>query len=82
MSFGDDDIAQIKAYLPSSLPLTGSIANLLRMQSWGFNHVRLGLMWAGAEPERGQLNHTYLEAPPHTLHSTPCTWISLDIAKE
>ncbi|CAM9399182.1 unnamed protein product, partial [Discosporangium mesarthrocarpum] len=34
-------------------------ANLAR---WGFNVVRLGVLWPGVEPERGVYNHTYLEA--------------------
>ena len=29
-------------------------------KSWGFNVVRLGVMWAGVEPEEGRINHTYL----------------------
>jgi len=33
-----------------------------RLKSWGWNSVRLGLMWAGAEPSRGQYNATYFEA--------------------
>mmetsp|Transcript_69703 Transcript_69703/g.167327 ORF Transcript_69703/g.167327 Transcript_69703/m.167327 type:complete len:530 (-) Transcript_69703:13-1602(-) len=32
------------------------------MQSAGLNVIRLGVMWAGAEPERGEYNETYLRA--------------------
>ena len=28
---------------------------------WGLNAVRLGTMWAGVEPQKGQYNETYLE---------------------
>eukprot|EP01132_Coremiostelium_polycephalum_P008414 gene8414-10332_t len=34
------------------------IANL---QSWGFNAIRLGVMWPGVEPSRDQINQTYLD---------------------
>jgi len=30
------------------------------LRSWGFNVVRLGVMWPGLEPVRGQYNQTYL----------------------
>jgi len=30
------------------------------MKEWGFNVVRLGTMWSGTEPSRGQYNDTYL----------------------
>ncbi|PRP75110.1 hypothetical protein PROFUN_03946 [Planoprotostelium fungivorum] len=30
------------------------------LRSWGFNVVRLGMMWPGVEPERKQYNYTYL----------------------
>ena len=35
----------------------GDMANL---RAWGFNVVRLGVMWQGVEPVRGQYNATYL----------------------
>ena len=31
------------------------------MQGWGFNIVRLGVMWPGVEPTKGQYNSTYLD---------------------
>jgi endoglycosylceramidase len=31
------------------------------MQSAGVNAIRLGVMWPGVEPVRGQYNHTYLD---------------------
>lgn len=30
-------------------------------QSWGFNAVRLGMMWTGLEPKEGQFNQTYID---------------------
>lgn len=30
------------------------------LRSWGFNIVRLGVMWPGVEPQEGQYNQTYL----------------------
>jgi endoglycosylceramidase len=32
------------------------------MQEWGFNFMRLGVMWPGVEPTPGQYNATYLSA--------------------
>lgn len=31
------------------------------MQGWGFNIVRLGVMWPGLEPTKGEYNSTYLD---------------------
>eukprot|EP01035_Chromulina_nebulosa_P021379 gene21379-27696_t len=31
------------------------------LKSWGFNIVRLGVMWPGVEPERNVYNDTYLD---------------------
>lgn len=31
------------------------------LRSWGFNMVRLGVMWAGVEPTKGQISQSYLE---------------------
>ncbi|XP_078663338.1 endoglycoceramidase-like [Branchiostoma floridae x Branchiostoma belcheri] len=35
-------------------------SRLDELQSWGFNAIRLGMMWAGAEPQEGRYNHTYM----------------------
>eukprot|EP00058_Branchiostoma_floridae_P015168 XP_002600656.1 hypothetical protein BRAFLDRAFT_102437 [Branchiostoma floridae] len=35
-------------------------SRLDELQSWGFNSVRLGMMWAGTEPQEGRYNHTYI----------------------
>ncbi len=45
--------------LDGQYSLTGEDADQLR--AWGFNIVRLGVMWAGLEPEMGVYNTTYLD---------------------
>jgi len=30
-----------------------------QLQDWGFNNVRLGMMWSGLEPAEGYINETY-----------------------
>lgn len=35
--------------------------DMANLQSWGFNAIRLGVMWPGVEPVEGQYNHTYLQ---------------------
>ena len=39
-------------------PLTA--ADFRRMRSWGFNAIRLGVIWAGLEPQRGQIDQGYI----------------------
>lgn len=36
-------------------------ADIAMLRSWGLNVVRLGVMWPGVEPQRGQVNQTYIE---------------------
>jgi len=37
-------------------------------QQWGFNAVRLGTMWSGAQPsKRGQFNDTYISVLEHAV---------------
>lgn len=38
-----------------------SIQDAQNLRKWGFNIVRLGTMWPGLEPVRGQYNMTYLK---------------------
>jgi len=51
-------------YAPPMFPIdTNSSfgeADMDQIAAWGMNNVRLGLMWAGAEPERDLYNYTYL----------------------
>lgn len=42
------------------------------MRKWGFNVVRLGVMWPGVEPAKGQIDESYLKA---------VTGLSGDLAK-
>ena len=32
-----------------------------KLQSWGMNGMRLGVMWPGVEPREGYFNETYLQ---------------------
>lgn len=45
----------VDAFDPSSSLVAEDIANL---KGWGFNAVRLGVMWAGVEPVQSQYNET------------------------
>jgi endoglycosylceramidase len=38
-----------------------SSTQLDNLKAWGFNCVRLGVMWSGVYPQKGQLNQTYLD---------------------
>eukprot|EP00435_Cladocopium_sp_Y103_P038354 s2226_g10.t1 len=35
--------------------------DMANLQSWGFNAIRLGVMWPGVEPVEGHYNQTYLQ---------------------
>jgi len=47
------------------------IVNVTRLElyrQWGFNAVRLGTMWAGAQPvKQGQFNETYISTLEHAV---------------
>merc|ERR1719158_1668919 len=51
------------------LPSTGSFdhesslnrEDISNLKKWGFNVVRLGVMWPGVEPAPGKYNQTYLQ---------------------
>ncbi len=34
--------------------------DVVNLAEWGFNAVRLGVMWPGVEPMKGEYNETYL----------------------
>eukprot|EP00746_Dinoflagellata_sp_MGD_P026988 gnl/MRDRNA2_/MRDRNA2_163583_c0_seq1.p1 gnl/MRDRNA2_/MRDRNA2_163583_c0~~gnl/MRDRNA2_/MRDRNA2_163583_c0_seq1.p1 ORF type:complete len:680 (+),score=90.93 gnl/MRDRNA2_/MRDRNA2_163583_c0_seq1:90-2129(+) len=38
-----------------------SVDDMKNLRLWGFNVVRLGMMWPGVEPASGQYNQTYLQ---------------------
>lgn len=35
--------------------------DMLKLKQWGFNGIRLGMMWAGVEPTPNTYNETYLD---------------------
>lgn len=37
-----------------------NLTQVVNLSKWGFNVVRLGLMWSGLMPERDVINQTYL----------------------
>jgi endoglycosylceramidase len=37
------------------------LADIMKIKRWGFNVVRLGVMWAGVMPNENQVNYTYLQ---------------------
>jgi endoglycosylceramidase len=37
------------------------VENIKAMKSWGWNTIRLGVMWTGVEPEMGVYNETYVD---------------------
>ncbi len=45
-------------WYPDSLRNSSHIQDL---KDWGFNTLRLGFMWSGAEPIEGQFNYTYFK---------------------
>lgn len=51
-------------YAPPKVPIDTEMSfgaeDMDQLASWGFNSIRLGITWAGAEPLKGQYNHTYL----------------------
>lgn len=38
-----------------------NLTQVLNLKKWGFNVVRLGLMWSGVMPAKDAINHTYLD---------------------
>lgn len=48
--------SKAEGYLP------GSERDFEAMAGWGFNVVRLGILWAGLEPAPGRISEAYLEA--------------------
>jgi len=39
-----------------------------QLEDWGFNSVRLGMMWTGFEPEEGKVNETYVDIIEELMH--------------
>ena len=57
-------VMKIDPYLPDlegfSLDTSFSETDMMNLKSWGINGIRLGVMWAGVEPKKGEYNLTYL----------------------
>jgi hypothetical protein len=53
------DFYQPRPEVPATEPLTE--ADFAQIASYGFNVVRLGLSWSALEPQRGELDQTYLQ---------------------
>lgn len=51
-------IPRIDAYDPE---WSFSEEDMVNCTKWGFNGIRLGMMWAGVEPQKDQYNETYLD---------------------
>jgi endoglycosylceramidase len=52
---GANTVFKLAPYYP---PLTRS--DFRRMRSWGFNAIRLGVIWAGLEPQPGVIDQDYI----------------------
>lgn len=56
---------KIDPYIPDlegfSLDTSFSRADMQNLKKWGINSIRLGVMWAGVEPKKGEYNQTYLD---------------------
>lgn len=65
MIHGVNQVNKLPPYDAASLGFDQEDAELLR--NYGFNAVRLGVMWAAIEPTRGQYNKDYLESIRQTV---------------
>src|SRR6188472_4130553 len=63
-------------------PLTRS--DFRRMRSWGFNTIRLGVIWAGLEPRPGVVDQGYLNrlAAIVALAARERFWVLLDMHQD
>jgi len=61
---GVNIVYKVDPYLPDSTVFSGSDSltdqDIDNLYSWGFNLVRLGVMWEAVETSPGQYNFTYL----------------------
>ena len=63
---GFNVVYKIPPYVPPELDsfdpaLSFCEEDMDNLQKWGFNFIRLGVMWPGVAPERGYYNSTYLD---------------------
>ena len=55
---GSNSVQKSVPWVPTDMLRPEYLANL---SLWGFNVMRLGIMWAGVEPQEGRFNLTYIE---------------------
>ena len=63
---GTNFVQKAYPWYPSTLL---SVENVKQMADWGFNTVRLGVMWTGVNPEIGVFNETYIGIINQILHN-------------
>eukprot|EP00929_Paragymnodinium_shiwhaense_P002041 TRINITY_DN102235_c0_g1_i1.p1 TRINITY_DN102235_c0_g1~~TRINITY_DN102235_c0_g1_i1.p1 ORF type:complete len:484 (+),score=51.71 TRINITY_DN102235_c0_g1_i1:76-1527(+) len=73
--------------LPGGLWYAPELLNdskIRQLKDWGFNTVRLGLMWAAAEPSQGIYNDTYFEVMRSIVDKVSAAglWPILDIHQD
>lgn len=55
---GSNSVEKNVPWVPPDMLNPEYLANL---SLWGFNVMRLGIMWSGVEPEEGRFNITYID---------------------
>jgi endoglycosylceramidase len=62
---GVNAVYKLPPYYPETTGFNASSSlspqDAINLKSWGFNIVRLGVMWVGLEPKRGQYDFKYLD---------------------
>lgn len=62
---GVNAVVKVPPYLPITdhwdAQMSLSVEDIANLTSWGFNFVRLGVMWQATETSFGEYNYTYLE---------------------
>ena len=59
-------------------------ADVKQLHDWGFNAIRLGVTWAGLEPQRGAIDESYLDrlSALVDLASQEDMWVLLDMHQD
>lgn len=59
-------------------------ADVKQLHDWGFNAIRLGVTWAGLEPQRGVIDESYLDRLSSLvdLASQEDMWVLLDMHQD
>lgn len=62
---GVNAVYKVAPYIPSNGDFDPNLSlndfDIEKLQEWGMNFMRLGVMWEGVEQERGVYNDTYLD---------------------